>query len=94
MLFAIPTSDRNQNWMHPITGRQFPITDANPKTELVALLPEGGYEVMPAPPSMGKETYRNQLDSNQWKEMTRGMDPRDASDQYAKYILTEMMPKS
>ena len=91
MLFGIPEGGASQNFMHPLTGKSFRITDADYTKDLVSFKPEGGYEVMPAPKIIGETARKNQLTVKQYKSMTQDMDPEDAAQQYEAYLLEQML---
>lgn len=94
MLFAIPKGGSSNEFVHPINGNSFPIPDADYRKQLVAIEPDGGYSVMKAPRKMGGGARTNQLNYSQYVEMTDGLSREDAAQQYSRFLLEQMMPKS
>lgn len=92
MKFALPTNLRD-GWADPVTGKEARV-NANPRRELVEILPDGDTRIHPLPEIMGPDSVHNQMTYQEFKENTRNIDPQAASDQYARYILEEMMPKN
>lgn len=89
MIFATPIEGSHM-WKNPVTGRSFPVQNVNPRSQMVALHPDR-VEVMDAPTSFGKDSLKNQLNSDQYEKMTKGMDPEKAAQQYAQFVMEEFM---
>lgn len=93
MRFAMPV-DTAGNWADPVTGRTAKIREANPRRDLVEILPDGNHRLHPLPEIMGPDSVHNQMTYQEFQENTQNINPQAASDQYARYILEEMMPKN
>ena len=89
MIFATPIKGSHM-WKNPVTGVSFPVQGVDYRKQMVAIKPDG-VEVMEAPASFGRDSLKNQLDSDQYSKMTEGIDPEEAAQQYAKFVLEEMM---
>ena len=90
MIFATPIKGSHM-WRNPVTNQEFPIQGVNPNSQLIAIHPDDRVEVMDAPTSMGARSLKNQLDSEQYAKMTEGLNPEDAAQQYAKFIMEEFL---
>ena len=51
MRFAMPV-DTAGNWADPVTGRTAKIREANPRRDLVEILPDGNHRLHPLPEIM------------------------------------------
>lgn len=91
MIFATPVKGTHM-WENPVNGKQFPVQGVDFRKTMVGITPDG-VEVMDAPQSLGRDSIKNQLDSEQYRKMTEGIEPEQAAQQYAAYVLEEMMPK-
>ena len=93
MKFALPVNNTGL-WADPISGKESELLDANPKKDLVEILPDGNYRLHPLPKIMGPSSAYDQMYYKEFKENTRNINPEKAAEQYSRYILEEMMPKN